>query len=118
MELADLIVVNKADGDLADAARKTQFEYQSALKLIHPKSFDWMPRVTPPRHPTTHDTHDTQHIMCAQSSPAIFHCAPQVMACSAATGKGVDDVIATFEEYRKTMMVRAGEALWVWVSAC
>ena len=42
------------------------------------------------------------------------------MACSAATGKGVDDVIATFEEYRKTMMVRVGEALCVavWMSAC
>jgi putative protein kinase ArgK-like GTPase of G3E family len=71
MELADLIVVNKADGDLADAARKTQFEYQSALKLIHPKSFDWMPRVLL----ATHDTHDTQGTSCAPnphlpSSPA------------------------------------------------
>lgn len=45
IELADLIVVNKADGELANTARKTQFEYQSALKLFHPKSASWLPKV-------------------------------------------------------------------------
>ena len=33
VEMADLVLVNKADGDLLPAARKVQMEYMSALKL-------------------------------------------------------------------------------------
>ena len=47
MELADLIIVNKADGDLADAARRTTAEYRNALRLLHPRSVNWkVPVVT------------------------------------------------------------------------
>lgn len=45
MELADLIVVNKADGDLAPAARRAQTEYQAALHLMRPKTAAWTPHV-------------------------------------------------------------------------
>lgn len=45
MELADLLVVNKADGDLEPAARRAQQEYQSALHLMRPKSQSWTPKV-------------------------------------------------------------------------
>jgi putative protein kinase ArgK-like GTPase of G3E family len=74
MELADLIVVNKADGDLADAARKTQFEYQSALKLIHPKSFDWMPKVhiqelLPPLAVRLHSHSTSLSLRCWRAQP-------------------------------------------------
>ncbi|XP_050726279.1 methylmalonic aciduria type A homolog, mitochondrial-like [Eriocheir sinensis] len=41
MEMSDLIVVNKSDGDLIPASRRMQYEYISALKFIRPKSKNW-----------------------------------------------------------------------------
>ncbi len=41
MELADLILVNKADGDLAAAARRAADDYRAALTLIHPRTPGW-----------------------------------------------------------------------------
>jgi len=45
MELADLVVVNKADGDLAPAAKAAAAEYRGALRLMRPKSPAWLPQV-------------------------------------------------------------------------
>lgn len=45
MELADLVVVNKADGDLKDAAGRSASEYANALRLLHPMTADWVPEV-------------------------------------------------------------------------
>jgi LAO/AO transport system kinase len=45
MELADLVVVNKADGDLVHAAEVAQAEYAAALRLMRPKSQTWAPEV-------------------------------------------------------------------------
>lgn len=45
VELSDLIVVTKADGDLIPKARQAQFEYMSALRYSSPKSALWRPRV-------------------------------------------------------------------------
>jgi LAO/AO transport system kinase len=45
MELADLVVVNKADGDLEPAARRAQGEYKAALHLMRPQSPHWSPPV-------------------------------------------------------------------------
>lgn len=45
MELADLVVVNKADGDLHDAAGRAASEYANALRLLHPLTADWVPEV-------------------------------------------------------------------------
>lgn len=45
VELVDLVIVNKADGDLIPAARRAHFEYLSALKLMRQRSPDWRPRV-------------------------------------------------------------------------
>lgn len=45
MELADLVVVNKADGDLKPAAKRAAAEYAAALHLMRPKSPNWLPRV-------------------------------------------------------------------------
>jgi len=45
MELADLVVVNKADGDLKPAARRAAAEYGAALHLMRPKSPNWTPAV-------------------------------------------------------------------------
>jgi LAO/AO transport system kinase len=41
MELADLVVVNKADGELAKPAGATAAQYASALHLVRPKSSSW-----------------------------------------------------------------------------
>jgi len=41
VELADLIVVNKADGDLAAAAQRAAGDYQSALRFLRPRSARW-----------------------------------------------------------------------------
>lgn len=41
IEMSDLIIVNKSDGDLVPAARRMQYEYVSALKYIRPKNKHW-----------------------------------------------------------------------------
>jgi len=46
MEMADLIVINKADGDNKLASKKAQKEYQNALHLFPPSDSEWQPRVT------------------------------------------------------------------------
>ena len=45
VELADLVVVNKADGDLAAAAAHTAADYAAALHLVRPRITGWDPRV-------------------------------------------------------------------------
>jgi len=41
VEIADAIVVNKADGDLANAAMRAARDYQNALHLLRPTSVHW-----------------------------------------------------------------------------
>jgi len=41
IELADLVVVNKADGDLAGAAGRAAADYRNALNFLHPRHPDW-----------------------------------------------------------------------------
>jgi LAO/AO transport system kinase len=45
LELADALVVNKADGELQAAARRARVEYQHALDLLRPASPHWRPPV-------------------------------------------------------------------------
>jgi LAO/AO transport system kinase len=45
VELADLMIVTKADGDLMPAASRTQSEYQHALRLLRPSAPGWTPSV-------------------------------------------------------------------------
>lgn len=45
VELADVIVVNKADGDLKPAAKRVERDYRTALGLLRPTGSDWSPRV-------------------------------------------------------------------------
>jgi LAO/AO transport system kinase len=45
MELADLILVNKADDELLALAGRSAAEYRSALRLLHPRSVDWKVEV-------------------------------------------------------------------------
>jgi len=41
IELADLVLVNKADGELAAAADRSAADYTSALRLIRPPLAEW-----------------------------------------------------------------------------
>ncbi len=45
MELADLILINKADDDLQALAQRSAAEYRSALRLLHPRLVDWKVEV-------------------------------------------------------------------------
>ncbi|MFC4272179.1 methylmalonyl Co-A mutase-associated GTPase MeaB [Sneathiella chungangensis] len=45
MELADIIVINKADGDLKAAASRAAAEYKGAVGLMRAKSKNWRPKV-------------------------------------------------------------------------
>ena len=47
MELADLILVTKSDGDLVPAARRAVADYEAALHLMRPKYPGLPPRVRP-----------------------------------------------------------------------
>jgi LAO/AO transport system kinase len=44
VELADLVVVNKADGDLEPAAKRTAADYANAIHIVRPRG-GWSPRV-------------------------------------------------------------------------
>jgi LAO/AO transport system kinase len=41
VELADLILINKADGELQKLAERSAGEYRRALRLLHPRSLGW-----------------------------------------------------------------------------
>lgn len=45
MELADLVLVNKSDGDQQAAAGRTVADYQMAMHFLHPRSRHWQARV-------------------------------------------------------------------------
>ncbi len=45
VELADLVIVNKADGDLLAGAKRVQGDYKAALRMLHPASAHWNPQV-------------------------------------------------------------------------
>ncbi len=46
MEMADTIVINKADGDNIAKAKLAKTEFNRALHLFPPKSSGWIPKVT------------------------------------------------------------------------
>lgn len=46
MEMADAIVINKADGDNIEKARLAKIEFNRALHLFPPKKSGWMPKVS------------------------------------------------------------------------
>ena len=45
VEMADLIVVTKCDGDLIPAANRAFQDYRSALHMLNPGSSGWIPKV-------------------------------------------------------------------------
>lgn len=45
MELADLVLVNKSDGDQLAVASRTAADYQMALQFLHSRSLNWKAKV-------------------------------------------------------------------------
>ena len=45
IEIADMIVINKADGDNIGRAKRTAADYQAALNILTPRSASWTPPV-------------------------------------------------------------------------
>ena len=45
MELADLVLINKADDELKALAGRSAAEYRNALRLLHPRSVNWKVEV-------------------------------------------------------------------------
>ena len=45
VELADLVIINKADGDLFPAAERTNRDYSAALHLLRVQSKNWQPKT-------------------------------------------------------------------------
>ena len=46
MEMADAIVINKADGDNIKKANQAKLEFNRALHLFPAKKSNWQPKVT------------------------------------------------------------------------
>jgi len=94
MELADVVVVTKADGDLERAATTTAADFANALRFVRPKS---------------------------EALAAAGWIVP-VVTCSALLGHGVDDVWAAVDRHRIVLGAsgelerrRAAQALeWMW----
>ena len=45
MELADLVLINKADDELLSLATRSAAQYRDALRLLHPRSANWTVEV-------------------------------------------------------------------------
>lgn len=80
-EVTDVLVVNKADGDLASAARRAVADYAAALRLLHPRG-------------------------SGESTESGW--APPVLAASALEGSGPDDVWAQVQAHAEALRA-AGE---------
>jgi LAO/AO transport system kinase len=112
MELADLVVINKADLD-PNAATRARAQITSALRLLgRPSHADHA------SHGDTHDTHDDTHSNAPDGTP--WH--PQVLQMSALQGVGVVEFWQTVSRYRtlQTASGRLGarrhqqDEAWMW----
>lgn len=45
IEIADMIVINKADGDNVERSKRTAADYQAALNILTPRTATWTPPV-------------------------------------------------------------------------
>ncbi len=74
MELADMIVVNKADGELVNAANRSASSYLNALQLIKPKP---------------------KNLACDWSVP--------VLICSSTVGTGLEQLLEKIDQYNSAL---------------
>ena len=88
VEVADVLVVNKADEDLETLARKTANEYKKAAELLR-KPVGWWGRSL------DQSSECESHHTCNQSA------VPRVLLLSAKTGAGIPELFDTIISYRK-----------------
>jgi LAO/AO transport system kinase len=89
IELADVVAVNKADGEAAAAARRSAAELVSALKILVPPEADWRPPVL------------TVSAANGTGLEALWDAVTQHVAAARASG--------AFEDKREAQRVR-----WMW----
>lgn len=65
MELADLLIVHKADGDNAKMAKKTVAEYQQILHFLQPASPGWATKAIPASSKNYVGIEETWQIICS-----------------------------------------------------
>jgi LAO/AO transport system kinase len=70
MELADALVINKADGESLNLAQQTQVHYKSAFKLLSTNSF-WQPQVKTCSAIENRDINDVWFMICDYQKLAI-----------------------------------------------
>jgi LAO/AO transport system kinase len=82
VELADLVIVNKADGDLIAQAKRVRSDYSAALRMLHPA----------PSH---------------SLNGGVSGWKPKVLTCSALNNQGIAEIWEAATEFRD-IMVRSG----------
>lgn len=108
MEHSHLVVVNKADGELVEAAVRMQYEYTSSLKFMRPISPNWRPKVIRKRAHLAH---------CLLISVPL-----QVLKVSSLTKDGLPELWAVMKEFHETMIQtgelfetrRKQQRIWMW----
>ena len=103
MEMADLIVVTKADGDLLPAARRAHLEYTSALKFMQPKTTFWRPKVRYRPTPCLGTAFGTDQ--------GTRERAPQVLSVSALALEGMQTITDTIRAFYDAARVRSPRAI-------
>ena len=96
MELADLVVVNKADGDLLAAANRTRSDYAGALRLQRPAHPSWTPLAT---------------TCSAGTDSGVAEVWAQVLACRAALSESGDLARLRAEQARTWMWAQVRATL-------
>jgi len=105
VETADLIVVNKADGDMLMSAKRAKSHYTNALRVMqsaahappdthHGANAD----AAAAQHAHTHAEHTHAQQGLAPTNPFWT---PRVALCSAATGDGVPEVCQAIFDFRQ-----------------
>jgi len=101
MEIADLILVNKADGDLRPAAQRTLADYAGALRMLRPRSGD------PPGWPRAQAVSALTGEGVAAAWAALEALALARQASGAFAGRRAAQAVAWFEdEVRRGLMAR------------
>lgn len=86
IEVADVLVVNKADGETETVARRTANEYKKAVQLLRKPAGWWG---------------NTQQGECNSSQNNTTPTSPPVQLVSAKTGFGLEELWDTIQQYQQ-----------------
>eukprot|EP00968_Pinguiococcus_pyrenoidosus_P004083 scaffold268_cov236-Pinguiococcus_pyrenoidosus.AAC.26 len=103
MEVADVLVVNKADGDLLPAARIAAADLRGALRFQRPKHPNWTPQVLLASAKEREASGDTAAISCLNF---FAQCPPPSLLVLV----GIEKVWETAEAFRQAMLDSTDDA--------